>query len=319
MQGAFEPTEQQKDEAALWHARRAGGSLSAEQEYEFEQWLNADRNNRLAFDQMRVLWARIEEPAKRLSETQRKPALSGFLSWFRPRRGFAALAGMAFIAGAIFFLHPDFIDNIQADIVSGQSNVTAVELPDGSVVRLAANSALSTNFGGGRREIQLLRGQAFFEVVHRNGDPFRVHTGDVTVQVVGTRFNVDRLSQQTVVIVEDGAVRVSSAQDENGVLLGPGQQVVVNDGTLLPSEIGDVGLALSWMKGRLSVHNMPVSELTARLENFDEGRIVVIGDVGTRSISGSFPTTDIPGSLETVADAIGAKVVRTSPWLTVIY
>jgi len=112
---------------------------------------------------------------------------------------------------------------------------------------------------------------------------------------------------------------VSSAQDENGVLLGPGQQVVVNDGTLLPSGIGDVGLALSWMKGRLSVHNMPVSELTARLENFDEGRIVVIGDVGTRSISGSFPTTDIPGSLETVADAIGAKVVRTSPWLTVIY
>ncbi len=319
MQGAFEPTEQQKDEAALWHARRAGGSLSAVQEYEFEEWLNADRNNRLAFDQMRVLWARIEEPSRRLAQTRKKPMLSGFLSMFRPRRSFVALAGMAFVAGAIFFLHPDFIDNIQADIVSGQSNVTAVELPDGSVVRLAANSALSTNFGGGRREIQLLRGQAFFEVVHRNGDPFRVHTGDVTVQVAGTRFNVDRLSQQTVVIVEDGAVRVSSAQDENGVLLGPGQQVVVNDGTLLPSEIGDVGLALSWMKGRLSVHNMPVSELTARLENFDEGRIVVIGDVGTRSISGSFPTTDIPGSLETVADAIGAKVVRTSPWLTVIY
>ena len=73
------------------------------------------------------------------------------------------------------------------------------------------------------------------------------------------------------------------------------------------------------MKGRLSVHNMSVSELTARLENFDEGRIVVIGDVAMRKISGSFPTTDISGSLETVADAIGAKVVRTSPWLTVVY
>ena len=319
MQGAFEPTEQQKDEAALWHARRAGGSLSAAQEHEFEEWLNADRNNRLAFDQMRVLWARIEEPSRRLAQTRRKPILSGFLSLFPLRRSFAALAGMAFVAGAVFYLYPDFIDNIQADIVTGQSNVTSVELPDGSIVRLAANSALSTDFDGGRREIELLRGQAFFEVVHRNGDPFRVHTGDVTVQVVGTRFNVDRLSQETVVVVDDGAVRVSSPQDENGVLLGPGQQVLVNDGALSTSEIGDVRLALSWMKGRLSVHNMSVSELTARLENFDEGRIVVIGDVATRKISGSFPTTDISGSLETVADAIGAKVVRTSPWLTVVY
>lgn len=319
MQGAIEPTEQQKDEAALWHARRAGGSLSAEQEYEFEEWLNADRRNRLAFDQMRVLWARIEEPVRRLSEARRKPALSGILSWFPSRRSFAALAGIVCIAGGVFFLNPDFIDNIWADIVTDQTNVTAVELPDGSTVRLAANSALSTDFDEGRREIQLLRGQAFFEVVHRNGDPFRVHTGDVTVQVVGTRFNVDHLSQQTVVVVDDGAVRVSSRQDENGVLLGPGQQVVVNGSTLSASEIEDVGLALSWMKGRLSVDNMRVADLMARLENFGEGRIVVIGNVAERSISGSFPTTDIPGSLETVVDAIGAKVVRTSPWLTVIY
>lgn len=319
MQGAFEPTEQQKDEAALWHARRAGGSLSAAQEYEFEEWLNADRNNRLAFDQMRVLWARIEEPAVRLSKKHHQLALSGILSWLPSGRSFAALASVACIAGGIFFLNPDFIDNIRADIVTDQTSVSAFELPDGSTVHLAANSALAIDFANGHREMELLRGQAFFEVVRRNGDPFRVHADDVTVQVVGTRFNVDRLPKQTVVVVDHGAVRVSSDRDEKGVLLARGQQVVVDDGELATSDVGEVGLALSWMKGRLSVHNMRVDDLITRLENFGEGQIVVIGDVAERSISGSFPTTDISGSLETVADAIGAKIVRTSPWLTVIY
>ncbi|WP_417810417.1 FecR family protein [Thalassospira alkalitolerans] len=319
MQAAFEPTDQQKDEAALWHTRRAGGSLSAAQEDEFENWLNSDRNNRLAFDQMRVLWAQIEDPARRLSTNRPKMSLSRFRSWFPPHRSFAAMAGMAAIVGGIFFLQPDIIGNIQADIVTDHTTVTPIELPDGSVVQLAANSALATDFANGHRDVELLRGQAFFDVVHRNGDPFRVHTGDATIRVVGTRFNVDYLSHQTIVVVEDGAVRVSSNRDADGVLLGPGQQVAVRGDALAPLEIEDVNLALTWMKGRLSVRNMRVADLMTRLENYSDGKIVVVGKIAGRSISGSFPTTDIAGSLETVADAIGASVVKTSPWLTIIY
>ncbi|HAI29525.1 MAG TPA: iron dicitrate transport regulator FecR, partial [Thalassospira sp.] len=57
MQGDVKLTEAQKDEAALWHVKRAGGALTASQEQEFDAWLNADTGNRLAYDQMRVLWA----------------------------------------------------------------------------------------------------------------------------------------------------------------------------------------------------------------------------------------------------------------------
>ncbi|MFH1803893.1 MAG: FecR domain-containing protein [Pseudomonadota bacterium] len=319
MQDDFEPTRQQKDEAALWHVRRAGGSMSVAQEQEFEDWLNASRSNRLAFDQMRVLWARIEEPARQFSESRRKTAFSTVMSRCSPRRSITAFAGIAVAAVVMGFINPDIVENFRADIVSGQTVITSIGLPDGSVAHLAANSAVATDFSGGRRNVELLRGQAFFDVVHRNGDAFRVNTQDATVQVVGTRFNVDFLSGHTTVMVEEGAVRVASKTDTGGVLIGPGQQITVADDLLVSSDTVEIQQALAWMKGRLVVQNMRVADLMVRLENYDSSRIVVLGGLADQTISGSFPTTDIAGSLETVADAVGANVMKTSPWLTVLY
>ncbi len=319
MQDHHEPTEQQKDQAALWHAKRAGGSLSAADEVAFDAWLNSDRGNRLAFDQMRVLWAQVEEPARRVSNVRPKIGILGILSSIRPRRALAGLVGAAAIACGVFVVNPDIATNMRADIVTDRATVTDVDLPDGSVVRLAANSALKTDFSSGHREVELLRGQAFFDVVHRNGDPFRVHTGDASVRVVGTRFNVDYLLGNTVVAVQEGAVRVSNRADIDGVLLGPGQQVAVADRNLIMTDVSDLEPVLSWMQGRLSVRNVRVDDLVTRLDNLADGRVVVLGSIATRTISGSFPTTDIAGSVETIAAAVGGTVVRTSLWLTVIY
>ena len=106
MQDHNGPTEQQKDQAALWHAKRAGGSMSAADEIAFDKWLNSDRGNRLAFDQMRVLWAQVEAPARRASKAQAKVGLLKFLAAFTPKRTVVALACTATIALGVFVINP---------------------------------------------------------------------------------------------------------------------------------------------------------------------------------------------------------------------
>ncbi|MBN8197649.1 FecR family protein [Thalassospira povalilytica] len=322
MQGQHIPTDAQKDEAALWHVKRAGGSMSVAQEGEFDAWINADPGNRLAYDQMRVLWAQVEEPARRMSTamTGEKTRFDKVRQWFSPGRAFAGVAGAVAVGTCVFFFNPDMVENIRADIVTENETVTDVTLTDGSIVHLAANSAIATDFSDGRRDVELLRGQAFFEVTHRNGDRFRVHAGPAMIEVVGTRFNVDYLSRNTEIAVEEGAVRVSGNGNPQGVLLGAGDRVAVSTAASLGDvEKTDPTAIHGWMQGRLSVRNVTVGDLVARLDNFASGRLVALGDVSERTISGSFPTTDVVGSLETVAAAVGAKVIRTSPWLTVIY
>jgi transmembrane sensor len=61
----------------------------------------------------------------------------------------------------------------------------------------------------GRVDAELARGGATFEVVRDPARRFRVQAGDVAVEVLGTRFTVERLGERARVAVERGRVRVS--------------------------------------------------------------------------------------------------------------
>jgi transmembrane sensor len=323
MHSNIEPTQQQQDEAALWHVRHAGGSMSALRDREFDAWLAASPANRRAYDQMQALWAQLEEPAARLSRQRLArnlwQPLTGWMRSLSPGRLVAGFAVPALIAAALWLVDPELVQNLTADVVSGREVVSRVDLPDGSVVRLGADSALEMDFAQGRRGVELLRGQAFFEVVHRDGHPFQVRTGDAVVRVVGTRFNVDRLAQGTVVTVQQGAVRVTTSPVEDGVLIGPGQQVAVDRGQLHVVQGPEAMRALSWLEGRLSIQNQTLAALLTKLEAYQGGHIVALGSVAERRISGSFPVGDVGGSLVTIAAAVNARLVHLSPWLTVLY
>lgn len=320
MQRNSEPTEGQLDEAALWHAKRAGGSMSAAEERQFQDWLNADRCHRLAFDRMRVLWGQLEMPARRLAGRRRGSTLAGMQVWFGAKRAAVLATGLAAALALTWYVKPSLMQDLRATVISGPQMVSDLTLPDGSVARLAANTALRLDFDDGRRQVELLRGQAFFEVVHlQSGQGFMVSTADAVVEVVGTRFDVDRLAPRTVVTVEEGAVRVTPSDGTQSALLRPGHQVLAADGQLQEQASADVSAVLSWMTGRLNVRNLPVGEVVEKLQTLAGHRILVLGGLSDRPISGSFPTTDIAGSLETIAQAVQGRVVQTGPWLTILY
>src|SRR5207244_359201 len=70
----------------------------------------------------------------------------------------------------------------------GQYRVT---LSDGTKVWLNAASSLKyqTVFNGKERNVELT-GEAYFEVAHNAAMPFHVKVNDMTVEVLGTHFNV---------------------------------------------------------------------------------------------------------------------------------
>lgn len=79
----------------------------------------------------------------------------------------------------------------QATIVrTATGNNTRILLPDSSVVWLNSNSTLEypTAFGNTSRDV-VLKGEAFFDV-RKGSKPFIVKTDNISVQVKGTKFNV---------------------------------------------------------------------------------------------------------------------------------
>lgn len=204
---------------------------------------------------------------------------------------------------------------MRADHRSGLSPEIAT-LKSGDEITLDASSAIVDGTDADVRSINLLRGAGYFDV-ETDGRSFVVMAGDVQVEVLGTEFEVSRLGDAVRVSVAEGVVEVR--QDDETVTVTAGAQVFVSNGTLTESAIPIEDVA-RWRDAELTLTGLTLAEAAVEIDRRLSGRIVVMGE-GLRNIQvgGSLDLKAPENALETLAAAGNARVIRTSPFLTVIY
>jgi ferric-dicitrate binding protein FerR (iron transport regulator) len=174
-------------------------------------------------------------------------------------------------------------------------------LPDGSRVRLNANSTLryTGHFNRRNRHVEL-SGEAFFDVETSNV-PFVVMTHDLRFRVLGTSFNIKAYDDEKTIEASllSGLLRVDGDDAVYGkiepILLEPNQKAVFfkNSGSLMVDELHeekipekrivapvkapsvsrveirrkqDFSAEVGWTDGVLVFESEPLSELTRKLE-----------------------------------------------------
>lgn len=142
-------------------------------------------------------------------------------------------------------------------------------LPDGSVVHLNAGSELKVPvyFGTESREVWL-RGEGFFEVVHRENLIFTVHTDKADISVLGTEFDVRAYTDEKEVVTTlvQGAVGVSSGRTYDR--LKPGEQArIAGKGDIRVAEV-DIYPFIAWKKGRMVFENERLEKIMAELQRW---------------------------------------------------
>ena len=162
-----------------------------------------------------------------------------------------------------------------AETTANPSNVTRIVLPDGSVVKLNANTKIEypQHFYRGIRIVKL-SGEAFFEVAKDSVHPFKIETANATVEVLGTSFNVSAYpnTNKVEVNVETGKVRLTpilkSTSEAKVLLLPAGQRGWIK---VVEGESGqDKTLAPnygSWMTNVITFQRTPLSEVCQVLQN----------------------------------------------------
>lgn len=142
-------------------------------------------------------------------------------------------------------------------------------LPDGSVVHLNAGSELKVPvyFGTESREVWL-RGEGFFEVVHRENLIFTVHTDKADISVLGTEFDVRAYTDEKEVVTTlvQGAVGVSSGRTYDR--LKPGEQArIAGKGDIRVAEV-DIYPFIAWKNGRMVFENERLEKIMAELQRW---------------------------------------------------
>lgn len=145
-----------------------------------------------------------------------------------------------------------------------------LRLADGTMVWLNSDSELRypVNFAGTERRV-FLKGEAYFDVARNADMPFWVESGGLEVEALGTEFNVNVYGDEGYLrtTLAEGKVRVSYAATRQACILEPGEQAVLEEGTLSVRQV-DLKDIVGWKEGRFVFSDMPLEAIVRQLERW---------------------------------------------------
>jgi len=281
--------------AARWAVRRDLGTLSSEEEAEFEAWVAADTRHLGAYGRAEAVLFRLE----RLNGASLDGASSENAHPSRWNRRLILAGGVAAsIAAAVgVALHlPETVREKSFSTAIGQ--IREVVLEDGSVMVLNTNTQIRVRFTQEVRAIDLLRGEAQFDVAKNKKRPFIVSAGDTLVRAVGTSFTVSMLPKRPVqVLVKEGVVELQRADAAAAIPV----RASANIQAIAPVGAPFVTLAvpeeklvrdLAWQQGHIALDNKSLQEAAEEFARYSEVRIVVDPAVSDRTVTGLFASND---------------------------
>jgi transmembrane sensor len=187
-----------------------------------------------------------------------------------------------------------------------------IQLPDGTLVWLNADSRLAYRIGGTEpnREVQLT-GEAYFDVARDKDHPFLIHTPSIDVRVLGTTFDVRSYGNEkkTEASLFKGSVEIVLHNDpDKKIILQPNEKLIVHNDEISVSGIkaapakadkadqplitvGKVHfhqkdssyVETLWMKNQLAFDNATLEEVAPQLERW-YGVKVTLTDPGMKTL-----------------------------------
>ncbi|MDT3487096.1 FecR family protein [Stenotrophomonas maltophilia] len=247
-------------EAARWWLDGHDGDRD---ENAFEQWCRADPRHAAQYLHLQQLWqagATMPSLQRQLQRRQRRRLVE------------AGLAVLMLCALGLYSRHASPPAAQVLRTASGEIRDEA--LPDGSHVLLSPGSEVHVRIDAQRRQLQLDRGQAWFQVTADAQRPFQVHTPHGTVTALGTAFDLAVQDDSSVVTVTEHRVSVESGSATRQA--SEGQQMRFDgqaSATLLPADAA----AMVWRERRLHWVSAPLIEVTQGLDRWHGGRTWIIG------------------------------------------
>jgi len=340
------------NEASAWFVDFRVGDVDAAARAGFDAWLRASPEHIRAYMEIARTYAELQSlrdhridvgalVASARAEGNVVPHEFGVSNserslsrsrWLQPRALAAciAVAALTSAIGGWFWLQP-YPVTYSTEIGENRS----ISLADGSRIDLNARSRIEIRFSKGERDVDLLEGQALFEVAKDPTRPFIVRSDGAIVRAVGTAFDVNRSPSGTTVTVVEGRVSVDH-QDSPAAFFSPtgessgitkankepgkpgatyvsaGEQVTVVAGVVTPPKHADVGAATAWTEHRLIFEATPLNEVVDDFNRYNSRPLIIDdGVLNDFHVSGVYNSTDPTSLIRFLREQSGIQVIET--------
>ncbi|MEO3403339.1 FecR family protein [Mucilaginibacter sp. CAU 1740] len=193
-------------------------------------------------------------------------------------------------------------------------------LPDGSKVCLNSASSVTfpTFFTGKTRDVTIT-GEAYFEVAKNRNMPFVVKSNQITIEVLGTHFNVmaynDEPEMKTTLL--EGSVKINNGTESG--FLKPGQQAVLNkDGKIKVLSDIDVDEVTAWKDGIFQFNGIGIDAIMRQAARWYDVDISYQGKIPRREFSGRISRNVKASELLNMLSYAGVKFKIENMHITVL-
>lgn len=225
-------------------------------------------------------------------------------------QGWLRIAASFIIVSAIAFY---FISGNDKVLLKAGSVQSTYELPDGTKLVLNANSELSYSKSNFQkvRELELIKGECFIDVVHNPEKPFSIHYKDLEVTDIGTSFNVKLAQSQIDVVVSTGQVKLHIAGNASETILNAGDAAYYH---ISKKYIKKVKLQDSNYKAYtdhvINFNATALPEVVRTLESVYHRKIIIQSpNLNSRKFTGEFKKQKIKDVLKVIAETLQINIV----------
>lgn len=248
----------------------------------------------------------------------------------RRRRRMVALAGSAsMLLLSVLFWHAPWRSEPQAAASTAVVRLPEIaSLPDGSVIELRPGAEYRLAYSDSVRRIELVSGEAHFQVAKNRARPFVVAVGAVEIRAVGTAFSVDRTQTEVAVLVTEGRVEVDHVTEPlpgdrmiaptTLATLAPGDRTVLNLAEPAAAQVQSLATAelsdrLSWRVPRLEFSGTPLDQAIPLFNEHSRIKVTLADpSLGAVRLSGVIRADNVETLRELLFEAHGIEAAFRS-------
>jgi transmembrane sensor len=311
--------------AASWHGLFEDRVPTSTEREQFEAWLDADPRHRAAYDSIDCSWdfvaaAAVDERVMAMRREALAAPGKRSVSWGRPAAIAASIVVCVLVFGSVWRFGSGGANQIDGEFVTQVGQRSSITLNDGSTVVLNTASRIHVDFNARERRVQLLAGQALFNVAKNYPLPFVVEAGDRRVTAHGTAFDIrlEDHNQLQVTLIE-GRVSVdplrpngsTPAMSDHEDLL-PGDQLVIAPRGAPEKHKADLTKATSWREGQIILDDDTLENAIAEVNRYSARKIILADPkLASLRLSGVFIAGHSDTFVETVTENFPIKATAS--------
>ena len=310
------------EQACTWFIKLQGGNVTSQMQQDFNQWLASDSLNPKAWQEVQLLFASLEIPAKKIRANDGvTPVINIPKQSNRVKFISYAIAASILIFGSLRFnFQTTLIQNLESDYHTTTGAQQQIDLADGTRLLLNTDSDVTIDIASNVRQVNLLRGEVFFEVAHAPQRPFWVIAGEARARVTGTEFSVGRNKDNVTITVAKGRVETSLKNQENEITaLDPGDSVHYQGTNLISFQPIDVDKTLAWRNGQMVFVQQSLNEVVEQINRYRPGLLIIRDEqLKKRAVTAVFSMDRLDEAIKALEQTLGIHTTRLTDYLILL-